>query len=327
MAEQRKELHPDPYFDMDGKPTRLVRYGDDASSDPVQPQNLFAVPAGALSRRKRPIIATVAALALCLAVVVGVLVSTHGSGSNADAAIIKAVTSAIGDKTAQIDMKNSLEIAGITDQAIGKGSVDFTNDSLEATLSELGSGQQQTIQAIYLGGTIYISLPQVSQVAPGKNWISLDLFSLENVPDSQGVLVANPLAVLHALALQGNRVSSLGSSTIDGKSVEGYGVTFNRSLMQPETDKASLPAWMKQALLQVTVNGASTKVYIDSAGHLVREMTTASEAINGDGTFATNDSIDFSDFGASASISAPTADQVLPISQFLNLAHNAITTS
>ena len=260
-----------------------------------------------------------------LVVVAGVVVGTHGSGSgsNADAAVVNAVTSAIGDKTAHITIASTVDAAGETVKANGTGSADLTDNSLEATLLGTVSGQQESIKAIYLGGTVYESLPQIAQVAPGKSWISLDLSSLEKDGTQEG-LGGNPLANLRALALQGNTVSDLGSATVDGESAEGYGVTFSPSVLRSEMDNANLPAWMKQALAHVTVGGASTKVYIDTAGELVRETTTASESVESV-TVTTSESVDFSDYGTPVSVTAPEADQVVPISQFLNVSQKTTT--
>jgi hypothetical protein len=309
------ELHPSYSQSVPAPPP--------AAPAPPAPPTATVTPSR--SRVRRPITVAAALVTGGLVIVAGVVVGTHGSGSgsNADAAVVNAVTSAIGDKTAHITITSTVDAASETVKASGTGSADLTDNSLEATLVGTVDGQQESIKTIYLGGTAYESLPQISQVAPGKSWISLDLSSLEKEGTQEG-LGGNPLANLRALALQGNTVSDLGSTTIDGQSAEGYGVTFSPSVLQNEMDKANLPAWMKQALAHVTVGGASTKVYIDSAGRLVRETTAESESVASI-TVTTSESVDFSDYGAPVSITAPEADQVVPISQFLNLSQKTTT--
>jgi hypothetical protein len=96
---------------------------------------------------------------------------------------------------------------------------------------------------------------------------------------------------------------------------------LNQSVIQGELGNANLPAWMKQLLTQVKVNDVSNTVYVDSAGNLVRETTKVSETTKLTGTISTNESIDYSDYGTPVSITAPPPNQVLSLSQFLNLNH------
>ncbi len=282
-------------------------------------------PPGALSKHKRPIIASIGALALALAVGVGVLVSTQGSGSTADAAVVRAVTSAINGKTAHVAMKAEIRAAGETIEENGSGAVDFTNNTLDENMTETFVGQQITAQVLYFGGSIYLSTPKISQLAPGKDWASLNASSFDKGEAQEG-LGGDPLATLHELALEGNTVSNLGASIVDGKQVQGYDVTFDKAVLQSEIDKADVPSWMKQALAQITVSGASAKVYVDGTGNLVRETEVVSESANEAGTISVSESVDFSDYGTPVSIPpAPAASQVLPYSQLLNLARNAST--
>ena len=310
------QAQDDRWYPPELHPSRLV-------SAPAAP------PAAATSRtpRRRSLVVSGAAAALCLAVVIGVLVGTDGSGSNADAAVVRAVNSAIGDKTADLSLTSTTTLGGSSVTATGSGSADLTDDSLEATFVEMAGAQTETIHGIYLGATIYESLPQIAQAVPGKSWVSLDLSSLGSslgTGNNQSAPGSNPLANLRALALQGNSVDELGPSTVDGKAVQGYGVTFSQSVLQSELRNAAAPAWLKTALSQVKVNGASTKVFVDGAGQLVREVTTASEAV-GSVTVTVDETVDFSNYGTPVSIQAPAPDQVIPFSQFQSADHTAAT--
>ena len=143
---------------------------------------------------------------------------------------------------------------------------------------------------------------------------------------STGELGSDPIATLKLLTLQGNTVTDLGPSTVDGAAVEGYAVTFDPSVVQNEMNSANLPAWMKQIVSQIKVGGVSEHVYLDGAGDLVRVSQSASAKAGDLGSFSEDESFDFSLFGAPVSITAPPADEVVPFSQILQSAGQTTST-
>lgn len=72
------------------------------------------------SRIRRRILISVS-LVIVLALVGGVLAAVIGSPSNADAAVIRAVDHAIGDKTASIDMNENVLVEGKSISFSGSG--------------------------------------------------------------------------------------------------------------------------------------------------------------------------------------------------------------
>jgi hypothetical protein len=278
------------------------------------------------SRSKRRLItslAVVAALVLIAGVLVGVL--GGGSGGPADAAVVNAVNSALGDKTAHVVVTSSTSIAGHSITVSGSGSIDFSDSAMQLTINEQQVG---SIQIIYLGGIAYESLPEIGQLAPGKSWVSLDVGALAKDADAgAAALGSDPIATLRLLALQGNTITDLGPSTVDGQSVQGYSVALNPSVIESSLNNANVPSWIKQAASQVTLSDAAIKVYVDTAGDLVQESTTADATAGRIGSLNETSSIDFSAYGDPVSIAAPPASQVLPFSQFLQMAGQAPTTS
>jgi hypothetical protein len=279
------------------------------------------------SRSKRRVIASLAvvgALVLIAGVLIGVL--GGGSGEPADAAVINAVNSALGDKTAHVVVTSSTSVAGHAITFGGSGSIDFTDSAMQLTINEQQVG---SIQIVYLAGVAYESLPEIGQLAPGKSWLSVDIGALAKDAGSgaTSALGSDPIATLRLLALQGNTVTDLGPSTVDGQSVHGYSVALNQSAIQSGLNNANVPSWMKQAASQVTLSDGAIKVYVDSAGDLVQESTTVDATAGRIGSVNETFSIDFSAYGNPVSIAAPPASQVLPISQFLQLAGQAPTTS
>jgi hypothetical protein len=278
-------------------------------------------------RSKRRVVVGVALVGVA-ALVAGILVSVLGSGPNADAVVINAVTSAIGDKTAHVDVTSSSQVDGQRVTFTGTGAIDFTQNALQMTLTGNAAGQALTIQAIYVGETVYESVPEIAQVVPGKSWLSIDLSSLTQATGQSATaseLGGDPIASLKLLTVQGNTVTALGPSTVDGQAVQGYSVTFNPSAVQSELTNANLPAWLKQAVSQVQIGSDLEKLYVDGTGDLVRFSQSVTEKVGSVGSLTEDESLDFSDFGAAVSITAPPADQVVPFSQFLQSAGNPTT--
>jgi hypothetical protein len=272
--------------------------------------------------------AIVASAVAVVALVVGVLVATIGSTPNADAAVISAINSAMGQKTAHVNVTGTVVVAGQTEQVTGTGGFDFAANAGQMNLNVQTAGQTVGVQDVSLGGSIYEEIPGLSQLAPDKDWVSIDLSSLQQSADQSaaGQLGGNPIATLHALAQQGNTVTVLGPSVIDGTSVQGYSVTMDPAVVKGELSRADLPAWMKKAASTVTFGNASQTVYLDTAGNLVRLGSTVDESAGNAGPLKVQESMDFSDYGAPVSISSPPPDEVIPFNQYLQLANQSPAT-
>jgi hypothetical protein len=286
---------------------------------PAEPQG-SATPAAEdrkRTRRRRRLFGGLGLLG-AVAIVVAVVASTVGSGSKADAALISAVNASLANKTAQLTESVSISADGQTIAATGSGSVDFTTNEAQVALHVNIKGSEQDETAIYDAGVVYEQLPQIAQLVPGKNWVSLDLSALSaqsSTSASPTSLGSNPIAELHLLALQGNTVTALGSSSVNGVPVQGYSVTLS-STINSEIKGADLPDWMKQALSHVSSTSAVDKVYVNGAGQLSRNSFTTTESVSGT-TVTASQNADFTDYGAAVSISIPPANQVVPLTQFL----------
>jgi hypothetical protein len=262
---------------------------------------------------------------LAAAIVAAVLaVVVPGGGKDAQAAVIASVNHAVASKTARgsliMDIGSGSSLTGqLSGQ--GTGSIDFTNGAMDLNLDIHVSsvGESLPIHLIYLGGTIYEGLPQISQLFPGKSWVSLDLSGLSKAAGSGGALDlgGNPAAMLRLLSKQGNNVDSIGSSQIDGATVNGYKVSFDSAAMERQLQSADVPSWMRGAMSQVNLQDATETVFIDTSGHLRR--TTTHVVVNGpSGKSSTVDeTLDLSEYGVPVSISAPPASQVVDFQQFL----------
>jgi hypothetical protein len=281
-------------------------------------------PSSGSSRRVRPLMAAagVAALAAVAAVVV---VVQEGGAQNAGAAVAQAVNSTLSDKTAAVTWHAHMTANGQSLDFGGSGSADFTRDAMQMNLTV--PGESGRIEAVYLGGTLYENIPEISQFAPGKTWISIDLASTARSlgTGSSGSLGAegNPAAMLRLLAQQGNTVVALGSSTVDGTSVQGYSVTISAARLRSELANPDLPGWMRQALTDVTVADAHFGVFVGPHNLLRRQTTSVRETVHGTAVSVVY-TLDLSGYGTPVSIVAPPPDQVLGFEQFLRQAQGAL---
>jgi hypothetical protein len=298
---------------------------------------MFATPsteAGALQshRPRRPVVIKALSLLLAVVLVGGGAFLLFGRHTDADAAVADAVNSALGSRSADFTVSGSGSAAGQSFTLSGNGAIDFTQNDMQMSLTVSNGSQQVTEQAVYLNKVIYLNLGNaVSQIIPGKSWLSLDLSQLSQDGAAQSLgsgssLGNDPAAALQALAQDGNKATDLGSSTIDGVTVEGYAVHLDAATLKAEIAKENLPSWMQDAVASVSNPNVDYKVYVDASGRLVRMTTDTSETVSG---LSVNEgfSMDFSNYGASVNVSAPPAGDVESFQSFLQQAAGSLSGS
>ena len=161
--------------------------------------------------------------------------------------------------------------------------------------------------------------------------VSLDLSQLSQGGAAQSLgsgssLGNDPAAALQALAQDGNKATDLGSSTIDGVTVEGYAVHLDAATLKADIAKENLPSWMQDAVASVSNPNVDYKVYVDDSGRLVRMTTDTTETVSG---LSVNEglSMDFSNYGATVNVSAPPAGDVESFQSFLQQAAGSLSGS
>ncbi len=247
--------------------------------------------------------------------------ATHRGRLNPDALIVRAVNAAIRDNTARFSIHGTATAAGQSVPLTGSGEIDFTNNTSAVTISTQALGQSVVVQTIVTGGTLYLGLPQVAQVIPGKTYVSLDLTSLSQLGSLGGNsgLGNDPITALRALAIKGNTVTDLSTSTVDGQVVRGYAISFNSRAVDGQVAHSNLPAVLKQAEAQLHLRGTSVRVYLTGNGQLARISQGIAEKVQGH-SVAENEVMDFVSFGTPVAITVPPPDQVIPFLQFLQQA-------
>jgi hypothetical protein len=205
----------------------------------------------------------------------------------------------------------------------GTGQIDFGQNAIQLAMTVGVGAQAIQMQVVYVAGSVYEDIPGISQVVPGKSWVSIDAASL-GAASGQGASSVgtgnNPTAMLRLLAQQGNTVVALGTSSIGGTSVQGYLVTLDAGAIKERLAQAKLPAWMTSALSNVDIKNTTIKVYVDGSGLLRRFEFGLTESAASTGSVVVDESLDFSDYGTSVNVSAPPPDQVVTFPQFLQAA-------
>lgn len=286
-----------------------------------------SAPAASKAGSRRALFAVIAALVVVLAAL-GASIGLVGGTKNAEAEVIDSVNATLADHTAHVTMDVSGGAGGTAVSGTGTGAIDFTQNAMSLQATVGSGGQQVSLQEMYLGGVLYENVPGIDQLVPGKSWVSLDVSSLQQSlgQDPSNVqAMGNPSLMLHMLAQQGNTVVPVGASSVDGVDVQEYSVTVDTARLKSRLE--NLPSWMQQALSQVRFGDVSMKVYVDGAGLLRRMTEHVSMAVASGGTVSIDVSLDFSDFGVPVSVTAPPADQVVSMQEFLQAAQSALSES
>ncbi len=287
----------------------------------------FAACAPAASNRgsRRVLFGVIATLVVVLAAV-GASIGLVGGTKNAEAEVIDSVNATLADHTAHVAMNVSGGAGNTSVSGTGTGAIDFTQNAMSLQATVASGGQQVSLQELDLGGVLYENVPGIGQLVPGKSWVSLDVSSLQQSlgQDPSNVqAMGNPSLMLHMLAQQGNTVVPVGPSSVDGVDVQEYAVTVDTARLKSHF--ANLPSWMQQALSQVRYGDVSMKVSVDGAGLLRRMTEHVSMAVASAATVSMDVSLDFSDFGVPVSVTAPPADQVVSMQEFLQAAQSALS--
>jgi hypothetical protein len=237
---------------------------------------------------------------------------------NAAASVLTAVNSSLANKTADLTITMTKKSGGTTSGASGTGVVNFTDDALRLDLSTTGSGQQTKEKAIFLKNALYVSIPDLGQLVPGKAWLSIDLSGVENAGKNAGESLdngENPVAMLRLLAAEGNTVTPLGSSTVDGQRVQGYAVSIDVTKLEAGLTK--LPSWMRLLIAGTDVGGISYKIYIGS-NDLLRRVTVAMDMSIASSPVSESETLDLTHYGVPVTVTAPPLAQVMSFQQFLS---------
>jgi hypothetical protein len=269
-----------------------------------------------------------AAIVLVVALVV---VGGAGPGStDAAAQVMRSARTTLAARTADLQISGSLSDNGQSIPITGSGYADLSAGLETLTINFAANGTNLQETEIQNGSALYLQLIEndsniISRLVPGKNWVELPV----NTSASSGLGEGTPniLAQLQLLTAQGNTVTSLGSSNINGEAVDGYQVIITKKAMEAGLKRAEAQGGVeasaiKEALDKISIKPPEIDVWIDSSGLLQRESAVMSISTGGT-TVGGEIDIDFSNYGSQSAVTIPTASQVASYDTFLSAAQAA----
>jgi len=280
--------------------------------------------------RRRGLLAVALSLAAVIALVVGLVGTTGNPGTPASSAtsatggsgavVLTSARSTLAAKTADLHLSMVMRVPGAGQvTGTGDGVVDFGTDSGQVTFRYTGLPQESGSQLmeVFVGPTLYLSTPGISQVVPGKSWISEPVSSSSSMTPGS----SNPAAMFQLLTKQGDTVTALGPSTIDGEPVHGYHVSINEATIERELADSDLPSSVvQQAESMFGSAGIEMSVFVGDDTHLLRRITFSMHLTIRSISLSADATEDISNYGTAVSITTPPADQVVPLPQFLHAA-------
>lgn len=253
--------------------------------------------------------------AACLVVVgaiAGLLVSSLGGSPSAQAVLLSAVNNSLSDNTAQVALTISASLPGTQLTMTANGYIDFTNDALKVQASARGDGQTEQVKLIYVGGSAYETVPDLTDLFPGKSWISLNSSAIAKMSKKQASesveQIDNPASNLQLLKHQGGKVESLGRSIVDGASVQGYSVSFSQSDLGSLLEGSGIPS------SKVHIGQMLFTVYVDAQGQLKQETASMHMSVDSQ-PVSMAVTIALSDYGVPVNVSAPSPNQTISYEQ------------
>lgn len=265
--------------------------------------------------------------ALLIAVLVAVLVggalfwvtrvSNSSTVANPGRAVLTAATTTQDLHTAHISMTET--VSGLPSGTLtvpASGDLDFTTGASKLTMKIQG----QQVSVITSGGTVYVSLPTVASLLPGKSWVSTPIGDAGSAA-SGALSGGDPAQMLQFLATEGNDVQPIGSSVVDGVAVNGYSVRINKSAVASRLATLGIPAPVVQAeeRFLVAVGSIRYTVYVDTANRMrAMDFSMSVPVASQSATVAV--SVKFSNFGAPVTVSVPPPSQVVSLQEFFQAA-------
>jgi len=281
---------------------------------PVLPADPVDVPTRGSKRPARVRIAV--AVVVVVSLVGGAAYALISSGSHRSPAVIvaDALRATMSRKTAAVTFSETDTAAGVTTKVAGSGSIDFAQSSLDLVVYIPVKSQSLQLEVIYTADGYFESGPGITDHSiPGKSWVSVSLKDvLSSDPQAAGLFVsANPAALLPYYGNRDDVVKLVGPRPKTRSAARTYAVTVPASSYQREL--ALLPQSAQNGLKNVSYKQLPTDLSIDSSG-MVRE---ARMRFDFGSALQVDETLDFSQYGASLSVTPPAPDATMTVQQFV----------
>ena len=190
---------------------------------------------------------------------------------SANQVVLTAVDSTLGAKTAEIHLSKMMTVPGIGQvTASGGGAVDVTDNAATMNVTYNGIPTRSGLSTTMLstGGNVYLSMPQVSRILPGKSWIDTSTGTSSVAPGS-----SNPAAMFQKLQAQGDTVTPLGTSAVNGQATHGYRAVTSAASIRRAIAKEKVPGAPAQEVQgAISSRSIARDVYVGDAEKMLARM-------------------------------------------------------
>ena len=278
----------------------------------------------------------------------GAATESDSSGSpspqtaNADSAVVLAATRTSGAGSARMAMTMKMEMPGLAAPVkLGaEGEFDFTVSRGRMTLDysglldALGAQAQQAQgfmpdQMIMDGTVMYMRMPALASLRPGKSWIRLDIAAAaEQQGLDSGLLTSqlgqnDPSKFLEYLQGASERVTEIGPDEVRGVQTTQFHAVIDLT-KAPDYLTDEQKAQFEQAIEQLSTQSGLTEmpvdVWVDGDGLLRRMVMNMGFGLpDSAGSVSMLMTMDLFDFGVDVDVEAPSADKVVDFSELAGL--------
>ena len=213
-----------------------------------------------------------------------------GAGLSPVAFVTQSARQTLEQRTADITVSGYVQAGGKSASVHGSGVTNFAANTAAVDLAYDLPGFSFAESEIDTGGSLYLRVSINGKAwGPGqRTWMQLPVKN----ESSTNLTGSDPIAALNALAAQGNTVTKLGTSVLDGVTCTGYSVRLRL-----------LPIF-------------TFTVWID-AQSLVRELSVSLQVSLNSSAASGSIVMDFTHFGAPVRISPPPPSTVISYQAFL----------
>ena len=237
---------------------------------------------------------------------------------------LAATRTTLARSTADVTLSGSLNTGGRAIALTGTGTADLSANAMTMDTSfQLGPGRSFEMRELLVDDTMYIGMVidgQSLKQATGRDWIRTP------VPitcASAGGTSSDPIDQLRLLAADGGGVSSLGTSVIDGRRVQGFSAAPSRQQVLANLDNLGSKCGLTPARQATATTTFETghppvvQVWFSNDQLLRRMQVIMSLPTPGSASPADqNLTMNYSNDGAQVDITPPASNDVMSEQQF-----------
>ncbi|GAA3747492.1 hypothetical protein [Streptomyces tremellae] len=245
------------------------------------------------------------------------------AGGQGSAAVRAAYRKTVDAKSARLTMSTTVGgVSGNGSLALrGSGVIDLARGASDVVM-HLGS---QQIEERTLDGMLYEKLPSSTSkrlLPGGKSWLKIDMGEVSSSfggGSASSAQLTDPAAPFsYVKNLSGKDVTKVGTESVGGTRTTHYRVAVDVGRLAPGDSSRA------RQLRQQLGNTLPVDLWLDGRGRIRQEEVKASvktpasaspstSAPSGAGRLALDSKLRFSDFGATADVTAPPADQTADV--------------